>query len=211
MNLNFERKYRGKYIFGIDEVGRGPLAGPVVSCAVCILNNKDIPNDLMKMVNDSKKLTHKKREYICKYIKNISGIKYVLSLVNCKEIDKINILNSTLKSFKKSVILLEKKINCKPDLILIDGNKIVKDLVNYKQQAIINGDNKVFSIALSSIIAKEYRDKLMIKYSKKYPKYLFEKHKGYGTKEHISLIKKFGLCDIHRKSFVKNLKYEKIT
>jgi len=211
MNLNFERKYWGKYryIFGLDEVGRGPLAGPVVSCAVCILNDKDISNDLMKMVNDSKKLTHKKREYICNYIKNISGIKYALSLVNCKEIDKINILNSTLKSFKKSVIMLEKKIQCKPDLILIDGRSTIPGFDDYNQKGIISGDSKIFSIALASIIAKEYRDNLMIKYSKKYPKYLFEKHKGYGTKEHISLIKKFGLCDIHRKSFVKNLKYEK--
>jgi len=181
----------------------------VVVCAVYINKNHKISDTLQKKINDSKKLTHVKRQEILKEIKNRNDIKYTIYKLSEKEIDKINILQATFKAFKHAVTLLEKKLNHKPDLILIDGNKIIKDLINYKQQTIINGDSKILSIALSSIIAKEYRDNLMIKYSKQYPKYNFEINKGYGTKKHISLIKKFGLCDIHRKSFVKNLKYEK--
>ncbi|MFA5091576.1 MAG: ribonuclease HII [Candidatus Paceibacterota bacterium] len=196
-------------MFGLDEVGRGPLAGPVVVCAVCINKNHKIPDSLQKKINDSKKLTHVKRQEILKEIKNRSDIKYTIYKLGEKEIDKINILNTTLKAFKRAVMLLEKKLNHKPDLILIDGNKIIKNLVNYKQQAIINGDSKVLSIALASIIAKEYRDNLMIKYAKQYPKYDFEINKGYGTKKHREAIKKFGICKIHRKSFLNKIQIGK--
>lgn len=208
MNLDFEKKLWNKecnYIFGLDEVGRGPLAGPVVTCCVCIKNKNNISNDFLEKVKDSKKLSHKKREIILNELKEINGIDYCICKINQKEIDEINILNATLKCFKNSVILLEKNIKHKPDILLIDGNKIIPNF-DYNQKSIIQGDSKVFSIALASIIAKEHRDNLMIEYSKKYSNYLFEKNKGYGTKEHIQLIKKFGISDLHRKTFVKKLK-----
>ncbi|MFA5230645.1 MAG: ribonuclease HII [Candidatus Paceibacterota bacterium] len=207
MNLNFEKKLwkNNKYIFGLDEVGRGPLAGPVVVCAVYVEAFLKLPKEILLVVKDSKKLSYQKRDIIVKKIRKIRGIDFAIAKSSEKEIDKTNILKATLKAFKKAVIKLEKKINRKPNLIAIDGNKIIKDLVNYKQQSIIKGDNKIFSIALASIIAKEYRDDLMKKYSKKYPKYGFEIHKGYGTKKHIECLKKFGCCEIHRKNFVKNI------
>jgi ribonuclease HII len=189
----------------MDEVGRGPLAGPVATCALYIKANLDIPKELLLIANDSKKLTHKKREYICDYVKNISGIKYVVFLIDNKEIDRINILNAALNAFKKSVLLLEEEIQHKPDLILIDGNRRIPNFDKYNQKLIVKGDSKIFSIALASIVAKEYRDNLMIKYSKKYCEYGFEQNKGYGTERHIKAIKEFGLCKIHRKSFVKNI------
>jgi ribonuclease HII len=189
----------------LDEVGRGPLAGPVVTCALYIKADLDIPKELLLIANDSKKLTHKKREYICNYIKNISNIKYVVFSIDNKEIDRINILNATLRAFKESVLLLEKKIKHKPDLVLIDGNRRIPSFDKYNQKLIVKGDSKIFSIALASIVAKEYRDNLMIKYSKKYCKYGFEQNKGYGTEKHIKAIREFGLCKIHRKSFVKNI------
>lgn len=114
-------------------------------------------------------------------------------------------MNATLKAFKKSVLNLEKKLKCKSDIVLIDGNKIIPDFKDHKQMAIIKGDSKVFSIALASIIAKEYRDNIMNRYSLIYPKYFFEENKGYGTKKHIEAIKKYGICDIHRKSFIKKI------
>lgn len=208
MNLDFENnlwKGKQKYIFGLDEVGRGPLAGPVVVCAVFMHANLKLPKEILLMVNDSKKLSHQKRAIIVNKIKNIKGIDFAIAKSSEKEIDKINILNATLKAFKKAVLTLEKQIQHKPDLVVIDGNKIIRDLINYKQQAIIKGDAKIFSVALASIIAKEYRDKLMKNYSKKYSKYEFDINKGYGTKKHIKVIQRFGACDIHRKTFLNNI------
>ncbi len=207
MNLNFEKKLwkNSKYIFGLDEVGRGPLAGPVVVCCVCVSKDFKLPKELLENVDDSKKLNHKKRELIVKEIKKIKEINLKIVKISEKEIDKINILRATLKAFKKAVLSLEKKMQCKSDMILIDGNKIIPDFKDHKQLAIIKGDSKIFSIALASIIAKEYRDKLMINYAKKYPKYEFDVHKGYGTKKHIEAIKKFGICAVHRRSFLNNI------
>jgi len=207
MNLNFEKKLwkNSKYIFGLDEVGRGPLAGPVVVCVVFIHSNLKLPKEILLAVKDSKKLSHQKRDIIVKKIKKIKGIDFVIAKSSEKEIDKINILRATLKAFKKAVLSLEKKMQCKSDMILIDGNKIIPDFKDHKQLAIIKGDSKIFSIALASIIAKEYRDKLMINYAKKYPKYEFDVHKGYGTKKHIEAIKKFGICAVHRRSFLNNI------
>ena len=207
MNLNFEKKLwkNRKYIFGLDEVGRGPLAGPVVVCCVCVSKDFKLPKELLENVDDSKKLNHKKRELIVKEIKKIKEINLKIVKISEKEIDKINILRATLKAFKKAVLSLEKKMQCKSDMILIDGNKIIPDFKDHKQLAIIKGDSKIFSIALASIIAKEYRDKLMINYAKKYPKYEFDVHKGYGTKKHIEAIKKFGICAVHRRSFLNNI------
>lgn len=207
MNLNFEKKLwkNSKYIFGLDEVGHGPLAGPVVVCCVCVSKDFKLPKELLENVDDSKKLNHKKRELIVKEIKKIKEINLKIVKISEKEIDKINILRATLKAFKKAVLSLEKKMQCKSDMILIDGNKIIPDFKDHKQLAIIKGDSKIFSIALASIIAKEYRDKLMINYAKKYPKYEFDVHKGYGTKKHIEAIKKFGICAVHRRSFLNNI------
>jgi len=207
MNLNFEKKLwkNNKYIFGIDEVGRGPLAGPVVVSCVCISKDFRLSKELLAKVNDSKKLNHKKRDLIVKEIKKIKEINFKIIKISEKEIDRINILKATLKAFKISVLSLEKKMKCKSDMILIDGNKIIPEFKDHKQMAIIKGDSKIFSIALASIIAKEYRDDLMIKYSKKYFNYGFEIHKGYGTKKHIESIRRLGLCEIHRRSFVKNI------
>jgi len=186
-------------------VGRGPLAGPVVVCCVCIFKDCKLSKELLEKVNDSKKLNHKKRDLIVREIKDIKGINFQIVKIYEKEIDKINILKATLKAFKKSVLMLEKKIQKKSDIILIDGNKTIPDFKDHKQIAIVKGDSKIFSIALASIIAKEYRDDLMVKYSKKYMNYGFEINKGYGTKKHIEYLKKFGCCEIHRKSFIKNI------
>jgi len=180
-----------------------------VVCVVWINKNHKIPIDLQKKIQDSKKLNHKRREEILKQIKKLKEISFVIYKLDNKKIDKLNILNATFEAFKMAVKKLEQNLKHKPDLILIDGNRIIKDLINYNQQAIIKGDNKVFSIALASIIAKEYRDSLMIKYAKKYPKYGFEINKGYGTRKHIEAIKKYGKCNIHRKSFLNNIYHEK--
>ncbi len=208
MNLDFEKSFWKKekgLIFGLDEVGRGPLAGPVVAGGVCLIANIEIPEEIVKQVNDSKKLTSKKRKVIIEKIKKIPGIEFVIAETSEKEIDRVNILQATLNAFRKVVLLLEEKIGKKPSLILIDGNKKILNLDGYKQETVTRGDLKIFSIALASIVAKEYRDDLMIKYSKKYPKYFFEEHKGYGTKKHYEMIDLFGSCDLHRKTFLKKL------
>lgn len=185
---------KGKaFIAGIDEVGRGPLAGPVMTCAVIL------PKDCNVLgINDSKKLSASQRENICIQLKKIA-IDISISKVEADEIDKINILQSVYKSMKQSV----NNLNTKPDIVLVDAVSIPD--INVEQLSIVKGDAKSISIAAASIIAKVTRDKLMDEYSKKYPEYGFERNKGYGTKEHIDAIKKYGLCPIHRRTFVKNL------
>ncbi|MBI2625189.1 MAG: ribonuclease HII [Candidatus Nealsonbacteria bacterium] len=175
----------------VDEAGRGPLAGPVVAAAV-IANSSlksQIPN-----VKDSKKLTPQKREEIFKIIKNHSQVKWAAGIVSEKVIDKINILEATKLAMKKALRKL------KADFIILDGNFTLKGL-NTPQKAIIKGDEKVFSCALASIIAKVTRDKIMGKYHKKYSQYGFDIHKGYPTKKHIAAIRLYGPCKIHRLSF----------
>lgn len=185
---------KGKtFIAGIDEVGRGPLAGPVMTCAVIL------PKDCNVLgINDSKKLSASQRENICIQLKKIA-IDISISKVEADEIDKINILQSVYKSMKQSV----NNLNTKPDIVLVDAVSIPD--INVEQLSIVKGDAKSISIAAASIIAKVTRDKLMDEYSKKYPEYGFERNKGYGTKEHIDAIKEYGLCPIHRRTFVKNL------
>ena len=175
-------------IAGVDEVGRGTLAGPVVAAAV-ILDYKNIPNG----IQDSKKISKKNRELINKYIleTSIVSIGYSTSI----EIDKINILKASLLAMKRAVEGLEKK----PNIVLIDGNYVPD--ININAKPIVKGDNKSLSIAAASIVAKVYRDNLMTEYSKKYPGYLWEKNSGYGTKEHLEAIKKLGVTPIHRTSF----------
>lgn len=181
-------------IAAIDEAGRGPLAGPVVSACVIIDKNFKIIPELEK-VKDSKKLSSKKRNELFSIIKqNVKTVQ--IGICDHRIIDKVNILQATFISMKKS--LENTKIN--PDIVLVDG-KFSIPKVKIKQEAIISGDDLVFSIAMASIIAKVSRDFIMEELDKKYPEYFFAKHKGYGTKLHLEMIKKFGPCAIHRKSF----------
>jgi len=179
-----------KLVAGLDEAGRGPLAGPVVAAAVIILDYKKIK---IENINDSKKLSKKQREYFYDILTKNKSIKWGIGAVSEKVIDKINILKATKLAMKKAIK------NLKPDFLLVDGNfKLDLDIA---QKSIIKGDEKVFSISAASIIAKVTRDRLMQKYHKKYPEYGFSQHKGYGTKAHFASLQKFGPCKIHRKSF----------
>ena len=181
-----------KFICGVDEVGRGPLAGPVTVCA-CIM---DPDKPMIDGVNDSKKLTESKREKLYDEIAK-NAICYNIVSKDEKIIDKINILNATKEAMKDAVLGLK----VKPDLVLIDAVKL--DGID-NQKSIIKGDATSYSIACASILAKVTRDKLMCEMDRKYPNYNFAKNKGYGTKSHIDSIKKYGICKIHRKTYVKN-------
>lgn len=182
-----------KNICGIDEAGRGPLAGPVVVGAVIL------PKDsFIEGVNDSKKVSEKKREKIYEQI-IAEAISYGVGIVDQKTIDEINILNAT----KLGVKLAIEQMKVKPDLILVDAlNNIDTNGIAYK--SVIKGDAKHYSIAAASIIAKVTRDRIMMQWDEIYPAYGFAKHKGYGTAAHISAIKENGPCMLHRKSFIKN-------
>lgn len=183
-------------VIGIDEVGRGAFCGPVVSCSV-LLEKKILNNNLVLQIKDSKKLSHKKRIILSKFIKEYSS--YSIGVANNIEIDEMNILRATNLSMIRSYDKFKKTEN----LIKIDGLKTFS--LNEKTTFIKNGDQKSISIAAASIIAKTWRDRLMTLYSKIYPMYGWERNKGYGTQEHRSAIKKFGLTKIHRKSFLSNL------
>ena len=182
-----------KLIAGIDEAGRGPIAGPVVSSAVIFEKGEYIDG-----VNDSKKLTPLKREKLYEIIIK-KALCYGIGIVSEKDIDKMNILNAALLSMKKAV----ENLKFKPKFLLIDGNKIPD--TSYSSKAIIKGDSLSFSIASASIIAKVTRDRLMIDYHDIYPIYSFFKNKGYATREHINAVKREGLCPIHRKTFCRKI------
>ncbi len=191
---NFDLAY-GKDILigGIDEAGRGPLAGPVVCAMVVMPLDED---KIIEGINDSKKLTEKKREILFDKIIN-TAIAYDIEEVDNIKIDEINILNAT----KLGMMQCVENIEIKPDLILIDAVKLD---VQISTDSLIKGDANSYNIACASILAKVYRDRLMKDFDKKYPEYNFAKHKGYGTKEHIENLKKFGKCEIHRNSFIKH-------
>jgi len=183
-----------KYICGIDEAGRGPLAGPVVVAAVIM------PKDsFIEGVNDSKKVSEKKREVL--YDEIISNcISYGVGIIDHEKIDEINILEATRLGVKESI----EQLSQKPDIILVDAlTKIDTHGIPYK--SIIKGDAKEYSIACASIIAKVTRDRIMRQWDEVYPIYGFAKHKGYGTEEHRKIIKENGPCIIHRKTFIKNI------
>ena len=181
-------------ICGIDEAGRGPLAGPVVVAAAIMPRNS-----MIEGVNDSKKVSEKKREKLYDLITD-EAIAYGVGIIDQKEIDRINILNAT----KEGLTMAVKELNPKPDLIIVDAlSKIDTEGIPYK--SIIKGDAKCYSIACASIIAKVTRDRIMRQWDEVYPQYGFIKHKGYGTAAHISAIKEYGLCPLHRLSFVKNI------
>lgn len=192
--LKLLEKY--KYLIGVDEAGRGPLAGPVFVCAfACNLNDyKSLLS--FKELTDSKKLNDKKREKL--FIGFKHKFRYEIKSASNEEIDKLNILNATLKTMEKAVLSLPGEI-VENAIILIDGNR--KTSLPYPQITVVKGDLKCKTIAAASIMAKVSRDLLMLEMDKKYPQYNFKKHKGYPTKEHKELIKKFGLSPIHRKTF----------
>ena len=182
-----------KYICGIDEAGRGPLAGPVVVAAVVL------PQDsFIEGVNDSKKISEKKREKVFEEIIN-SAISYSVGIIDEKTIDDINILNATKLGLNTAI----KGLSVRPDLILVDALTNI-DTCGIPYKSVIKGDAKEYSIAAASIIAKVTRDRIMSQWDEIYPEYGFSKHKGYGTASHISVIKEKGPCKIHRKSFIKN-------
>ena len=180
-----------KYIAGIDEVGRGPLAGPVV-CAIVIMPLDDIIDG----IDDSKKLSQKKRENLDKIIRE-KAISYKICEIDESRIDEINILNAT----KECMLRCIEEIEVKPDIVLVDAVKLDTSVPTYP---IIKGDLLSYSIGCASIIAKVYRDNLMVEYDKLYPEYDFKGNKGYGTKKHTTAIKEIGPCKIHRRSFIKN-------
>lgn len=180
-------------IAGIDEAGRGPLAGPVVVASVIMPENS-----MIEGVNDSKKISEKKREKLYDQILE-EAISYGVGIIGQDEIDEINILNAT----KKALTLSLKELTTKPDLIIVDALTHI-DTMGIPYESIIKGDAKCYSIASASIIAKVTRDRIMREWDSVYPEYGFIQHKGYGTAKHISAIKEYGLCPIHRKSFTKN-------
>ena len=179
-----------KYICGIDEVGRGPLAGPVVAAAVILPKDCDI-----LYLNDSKQLSEKKREELCDEIIE-KAVAYGIGMADEKLIDQINILNADYEAMRIAI----RKLTVQPDLLLNDAVKIPE--VEIPQVSIIKGDAKSASIAAASIIAKVTRDRLMVSYDEIYPGYGFTKNKGYGSKEHIEALKTLGPCEIHRRSFI---------
>ena len=188
------RKKGFNKICGIDEAGRGPLAGPVVIASVIM------PADSMiEGVNDSKKVSEKKREIL--YDKIIEqAISYGVAIIGQDEIDEINILNAT----KKGLTISLQELTIRPDLILVDALEHI-DTIGIPYESIIKGDAKCYSISCASIIAKVTRDRIMREWDKVYPEYNFAQHKGYGTAKHIEAIKQYGLCPIHRISFTKNI------
>lgn len=180
-------------ICGVDEAGRGPLAGPVCAAAVILK-----PNDIIEGVNDSKKLSEKKREALYDVIK-ARAVAYSIAFASVEEIEELNILNATMLAMKRAVEGLQKAA----DYAIIDGNK-TPDL-SIPCSAIVKGDANSMSIAAASILAKVTRDRLMLEYDKEYPQYMFAKHKGYGTKAHTQAIREYGPCPIHRMSFLKKI------
>lgn len=195
---DFDNMYRiNGVICGVDEAGRGPLAGPVYAAAVILK-----PDTIIKGINDSKKLTEKRREVLFDEICE-KAVAYNIYSVDEKRIDEINILNATYEAMSGAVAGL----NVKPDFALIDGNRIRG--MKIPCETVVKGDAKSASIAAASILAKVSRDRFMYEMAKKYPEYGFQQHKGYGTKAHNKAILEHGACEIHRMTFLKNLLGEK--
>lgn len=184
-----------KLVAGLDEAGRGPLAGPVVAACVIVDQNFIIPPGDLELVADSKKLSAKKRNLIFRAIRE-KALAVEIGVVDSADIDKINILQASFLAMRRAL----KKSPLKPDYVLLDGGLKIPKL-NLPQTAIIQGDATVWTVAAASIVAKVSRDWIMEEMDKKYPGYRFAKHKGYGTKEHLEKIKELGPCPIHRLSF----------
>ncbi len=196
-DLELERACRAKgytYVCGVDEAGRGPLAGPVCAAAVIFPDEVDIEG-----INDSKKLSEKKREALYDVIKE-KALAWGIAFASVEEIEEYNILEATYMAMNRAVEQLGDKVN----FALIDGNRVPKG-IKVDCETVVKGDSKSLSIAAASILAKVTRDRLLLECDEKYPQYGFAKHKGYGTKEHTEAIKAFGPCEIHRLSFLKKL------
>ena len=183
-----------KLVCGVDEAGRGPLAGPVCAAAVILPDNCEIEG-----LNDSKKISEKKREALFDIIKE-KAIAYSIAYGSLEEIEEYNILEATYLAMNRAI----EGLNTKADFALIDGNRVPKG-IKIPCETVVKGYSKSCSIAAASILAKVTRDRLMLEYDKKYPQYLFAQHKGYGTKAHYEAIKQHGVCEIHRLSFLKNV------
>ena len=193
-DYSFEKEYLDKgysNICGVDEAGRGPLAGPVAAAAVILPYGIEIDG-----LNDSKKLSEKKREGLFDVIRE-KALSYAVCLVNNERIDEINILNATYEAMTAAVEALD----VKPDFAIIDGNRIPPQLT-VDSCAVVKGDAKSMSVAAASILAKVTRDRLMTELADKYPEYQFKKHKGYGTALHCELLREYGPCEIHRRTFI---------
>ena len=187
----YEKEYsQYDFICGIDEVGRGPLAGPVVAGAVVLPKGSRI-----LYINDSKKLSEKRRNELFDIIKE-EAVTYGIGIIDAARIDEINILQATYEAMRSAI----NNLNPSPDILLNDAVTIPK--VDIKQVPIIKGDAKSISIAAASVLAKVTRDRIMEEYDKKYPEYGFAKHKGYGTKQHIQALEQFGASPIHRRTFI---------
>ena len=192
--FHFEKEARQQgcfFVAGVDEAGRGPLAGPVVAAAVILPDDAELPEG----VNDSKKLTAAVRKKLLKEIKENEAIRWSVGIVDAAKIDEVNILNATHLAMKIAVEGLQPDV----DYCLVDGLPVHGLPVEHR--AIVKGDSRSYSIAAASIIAKETRDDMMAEYDEAYPGYGFAKHKGYGTKAHIEALKELGPCEIHRRSF----------
>ena len=196
MTYEYENELKSKgfeLVCGIDEAGRGPLAGPVFAAAVIL------PDGLEAIgLNDSKKLSEKKRDILFDIIKE-KALYWGVGTASEKEIDEINILNATFLAMKRAV----DNMGVAPSICLVDGNR--KPQTGYKEETIIKGDAKCISIAAASVLAKVSRDRFMLELDKEYPEYQFSKHKGYPTALHYEMIKKYGVSPVHRVSFLKNL------
>jgi len=177
-------------IAGVDEAGRGPLAGPLVVATVILK-----PDVFSDSLNDSKKLSEKKRKSLYNWVME-NSITYAISIIGVEEIDRLNILQATLYGMKKCV----EELKVIPQIALIDGNKTPKDM-NVPSKAIVKGDGHYACIAAASILAKVTRDRIMLEIDKQYPQYAFCEHKGYPTEKHIKLLQKYGVSDVHRKSY----------
>ncbi len=191
--LEFEKEAAAKgykAVCGVDEAGRGPLAGPVCAAAVILPENT-----IIEGVNDSKKLSEKKREALFDVIKE-QALSYSIAFASVEEIEKMNILNATMLAMKRAV----EGLDVKADYAMIDGNRLPN--LDIDSEFIIKGDAKSMSIACASILAKVSRDRLLYKYAEEFPEYSFDKHKGYGTKVHVEALKKYGPCKYHRLSFL---------
>ena len=190
--FDYDKKF-GEFVAGIDEAGRGPLAGPVV-CACCMMPMND--EDMIDGINDSKKVSEKKREKLFELIKE-KAISYCIAVIPPEVIDDINILQATILGMKNSF----DGMKVTPKTLIVDAVKLDCDT---KVVPIVKGDATSYNVASASILAKVARDRIMREYDAEYPQYGFEKHKGYGTATHIKAIKEIGPCPIHRRSFIKN-------
>lgn len=178
---------------GVDEAGRGPLAGPVCAAAVILPRGLCIPG-----LNDSKKLTEKKREALYDVICS-SAVSYGIAFATVDEIEEVNILNAAMLAMNRSI----EKLSAQPTLALIDGNR--NSAIKIASRCVVKGDAKCADIAAASVLAKVTRDRYMLKMAEKYPQYKFEKHKGYGTKDHYAALREYGPCEIHRPSFLRKM------